>query len=330
MPAHRRKRGIKMGDITFWIAVSAAAVAALILAVSYICFVMTFKNSSRDRDNPHADVKLKAYAKFKPQTTALINEIAATDFEAVSTVSHDGLKLYGRYYHFVDGAPLEIQIHGYKGHAYRDFCGGARDAMARGHNLLLVDQRAHGKSEGSVISFGIKERYDCHAWINYAISRFGEGVKIFLLGMSMGAATVLMASELPLPGNVVGIMADCPYSSPGEIIRKVIKEDLRLPVSILYPFVRLGGRLYGGFDLEEAAAETAVRNSKIPTLILHGECDSFVPCSMSERIFANCTMPIRRRVTFPEADHGLSYLTDKDYYLSNVDEFMAAALSNGK
>ena len=315
--------------ILIFIAIVAGLCIAM-LTVSFICYIMTFRNSKKNRDNPHLEVKLKAYARFKSTTEALINEIVSVPFEPVEIKSHDGLTLYGRYYHFSKEAPVEIQIHGYKGHAYRDFCGGARDARARGHNLILVDQRAHGKSGGNAISFGINERFDCLGWINYAVSRFGDDVKIFLIGMSMGAATVLMASELPLPKNVVGIMADCPYSSPKDIIKKVIKEDMGLPVSILYPFVRLGGRIFGGFDIESATARDAVKSSKIPILILHGECDSFVPCEMSEQIFSGVDTKGSKRVTFPDADHGLSYLCHKEPYLCEVDGFMESALRLSK
>ena len=312
----------------YWIIPTAIAVlCGLTLLISYICFVMTFKHTSKDKDNPHAEVKLEAFKRFKSLTETLVNEISAVPFEPVTIKSHDGLNLFGRYYHFSDGAPLEIQMHGYKGHAYRDFCGGARDARARGHNLLLVDQRAHGKSEGVAISFGINERFDCQSWVSYSVERFGESVKIILLGMSMGAATVLMASGLPLPRNVVGIMADCPYSSPKAIIKKVIGEDMKLPVSILYPFVRLGGRIFGGFDIESASAEEAVRSSEIPMIILHGECDSFVPCDMSAKIFEGCKAHGSKRVTLPDADHGLSYFCHMDYYLSEVNGFMESVLS---
>ncbi len=309
------------------IPIIAASLAALLLLVSYICYKLTFGKQRRGCDDPHRKVTLAAYSNYKHITEPLINEISKTPCEYISISSYDGITLRGRYYHLTDGAPIEIQMHGYKSHPLRDFCGGARDARARGHNLILIDQRAHGRSDGSSISFGIKERFDCLSWISYAIDRFGEDCRILLLGMSMGAATVLMASGLPLPKNVVGVMADCPYSSPREIIRKVIREDMGLPVSILYPFVRLGGRIFGGFDIEAASPLEAVRNSELPTLIIHGSADSFVPEKMSELIFDSCGARLKRRLLIEGADHGLSYLCDKTSYLAAVDEFMSSVLS---
>ena len=138
--------------------------------------------------------------------------------EFVTIQSRDGLTLSGRYYHTADGAPLAIGFHGYKSCWLTDFCGGADIAFQMGQNVLLVDERAHGKSQGRTISFGIKERQDLLCWIDYALARFGSDVKILLYGVSMGGATVVMASELELPENVKGIVADCPYSAPLDVI----------------------------------------------------------------------------------------------------------------
>ncbi len=65
--------------------------------------------------------------------------------------------------------------------------------LREGHNVLMIEERAHLESEGHTITFGIKERYDALDWIRYALQRFGEDTRIILVGISMGAATVLMA-----------------------------------------------------------------------------------------------------------------------------------------
>ena len=93
----------------------------------------------------------------------------------------------------------------------------------------------------------------------------------------MGAATVLMAAGLDLPENVKGIIADCPYSSPGDIIRKVAR-DMHMPDRLAWPFVKIGGRVYGGFDVDEMAAGRARQHANVTILLLHGLMDSFVPC----------------------------------------------------
>ena len=194
------------------------------------------------------------------RTRQLIGDLDGIEFEPVEIRSDDGLRLFARYYHVADGAPLHIQFHGYRSHSLRDFCGGNPLARDCGHNTLLVDQRAHGNSEGHTISFGIKERVDCLRWVEYATRRFGKETPIFLTGVSMGAATVLMATELPLPPNVVGVIADCPYSSPRAIIRKVIG-DMGLPVWAAYPFVCIGARLFGKCERGQARQDADFAHS---------------------------------------------------------------------
>ncbi len=312
--------------IVFPILIAASVIIAALLICAFVCYRITFAKSKKTPNDPYASMRLAGFDEFNHVMKPLIDEISATPCEDIYIKSRDGITLYARYYHIADGAPVEIQMHGYRGHALRDFCGGARDARGRGHNLILVDQRAHGRSGGGSITFGIKERYDCLDFINYAIERFGKDTKIIILGMSMGAATVLMASGLDLPENVKAIMADCPYSSPRDIITSVIYK-MGLPGRLCFPLVRLGGIVFGGFDVCSAEAKEAVKRSKIPTIILHGEADSFVPCYMSREIYENCNMKNKKLVTFPGAEHGVSYLCDKERYLSEVESCMEEALS---
>ena len=136
----------------------------------------------------------------------------------------------------------------------------------------------------------------------------------------MGAATVLMASSLDLPPNVKAIIADCPYSSPKEIIQKV-SSDIRLPPSLSYPFIVMGALVYGRFKLWESSAVEAVRRTRIPILLIHGDDDRFVPCEMSQKIYASCRYAAEL-VIFPGAGHALSYFTDKGLYLKTVESFL--------
>ena len=296
----------------------ASALAALFLLSSYLAFRRVFLSKKEKHaslfhglDGEMTDLKIKR--------RELLLRMIEIPYEDVWINAHDGARLHGRYYHVKDGAPLAIQFHGYKSLSVRDFSGGAYECLQLSHNVLLIDQRAHGESDGAVISFGIKERYDAVAWSEYAVSRFGGDVKIVLYGVSMGAATVLMASELNLPKNVVGIVADCPYSSPRDIIKKVCR-DMKLPAHLVYPLVRAGAVIFGGFDPDRASPKSAVSNTDIPILLIHGEADGFVPCSMSDEIAeAGKTVSY---VKIKDATHALSMLYDRDGYMKAVTEFI--------
>ncbi len=305
----------------FWI-IFVLVLVTIILLISYATYRIGFYISSAEklRLNPFETKPEPLPSDKFSDISKFTNYILQLPYESVSITSRDGLHLEGKYYHVQHGAPLQIQMHGYRGSGARDFCGGTKLAINSGHNVLVIDERSHGKSDGHTITMGIKERYDCLDWITYANKRFGTDTKILLVGLSMGAATVLMASDLNLPSNVVGIMADCPYSSPKEIVKRVAK-GMHFPPNLAYPFLQLGALIFGGFHLEESDAVTAVKNAKVPILLIHGENDTFVPCEMSKKIYEACTSK-KMIATFPGAEHGMSYMSDIPRYRNVVGEFL--------
>ena len=299
------------------------AVAAILLMGGCYTYRIAFYSPKKGRDKISTFASHK-YDPYRKEINRLFCQLSDRPYEEVSIISFDGLTLFGRYYHVKDGAPLDIGFHGYRSSALTDFAGGSELSFSMGHNLLLIDERAHGRSEGRTITFGIQERWDADSWVRYAVERFGADTEIILYGISMGAATVLMAAGLDLPENVKGIIADCPYSSPKDIIRKVAK-DMHMPDRLSWPFVKIGGRVYGGFDVDETDAARAVKQAKVPILIIHGESDSFVPCEMSDIVSENPALITR--CTFPGADHGFSYLVDTPRYRKIVTEFMEKVLA---
>jgi len=284
---------------------------------------IAFYNPPADPDKA-PNIEGSIYEPYRDEISRLYQQIQSRDCEPVTIFSDDGLKLFGRYYHVRDGAPVDLCFHGYRSRPFTDFAGGSELSFEMEHNVLLVDQRAHGRSEGRSISFGIRERWDVLSWIDYVLKRFGNETQILLYGVSMGAATVLMASGLELPANVKGIVADCPYSVPMDIILHVGKSN-PLPQWLIRPFVILGAKIYGGFDIREADVIEAVKNTKVPILILHGAADDFVPAVMSEQAQLSNPSMIRRE-TFPGAGHALSYLSDTPRYWNIVHEFVGSVL----
>lgn len=306
-----------IGLITLFLLIS------LLFLGAYLAYRRVFFSPQEGRDKI-PDFHSSRYDENRENILAFCQKLIDRPCEYVTVESEDGLILSARYYHAADGAPLDIGFHGYKSSCLTDFSGGSILSFDNGHNLLLVDQRAHGKSQGKTIAFGIRERYDVLSWVYYTLNRFGPDTKITLYGISMGASTILMASSLELPANVKGIIADCPYSSPKDIICHVMQME-GMSSGLLWPFVWLGARSFGGFHICETSAANAVKQTKIPVLLLHGEADSFVPCEMSQRIqLANPQMV--KRHTFPDADHGLSFLVAGPRYRKIVEDFMAETL----
>ena len=297
------------------------ALIAIILLISYFCFRFAFLVTKKEIIDPD-DFPIPPgviYEPHRPQMTAWIKEVRALPHQVYSIQSHDGLNLVGKYYEYAPGAPLELMFHGYRGNAERDLCGGVQRAFALGHSALIVDQRASCRSQGNVISFGVNEHQDCLAWLDFAIRTFGPEVKIILTGISMGATTVLLAASRDLPENVIGVLADCGYTSAKQIMSEVIRQ-MHLPPKLCYPFVKLGAKLFGKFDLDAADVPKAITQCNVPVLFFHGEADDFVPCYMSKSNFDACPSK-KMLVTIPNAGHGLSYLIDPERYLQAMREF---------
>ena len=293
------------------------------LLIAYICFRMVFYEPRKQPLDPNElpVPEGEVYEPYYPLMKKWIREARSFSHENYYIRSHDGLTLHAKYFEYAPDAVVEIMFHGYRGSAERDLSGGIQRCFALGRNVLLVDQRTSCGSEGNVISFGINEHRDCLAWVDFAVKHFGPDVKIVLTGISMGASTVLMAAGKPLPENVVGVLADCGFSSPKAIIQKCAKEQ-HYPVNLIYPFIRLGAKVFGHFDLEEYSPLEAMKTCKVPVIFFHGEDDAYVPCYMSHEIYEVCTTP-KKLVTVPGAGHGLVYLVDNQKYFQSVVDFFS-------
>ena len=297
--------------------------AILLLGICLICFRMAFYVSKKDR-TPKEEYPIpegKIYEPYRDQMVAWMKEVRAMSCEEYTIRAFDGLTLRGKYYECVPGAPIELMFHGYRGSAERDLCGGIQRCFALNRNVLIVDQRCSGKSQGKVITFGVREHKDCLAWVDFAVKHFGPDVKLILTGISMGASTVLMAAGKPLPSNVVGVLADCGFSTGKDIICKVIRQ-MKLPPKLAYPFVKLAALLFGGFRLEEYSALEAMKTCKVPVIFFHGTNDDYVPWEMSQAMYDACPTQ-KKLVLVPGAGHGLGYLVAPEDYLQALREFNA-------
>ena len=196
-------------------------IVAVIVGVSYYCYRRLFYSPKRIplKDDEYELPDGKEYESVKDEIIAWVKWKRALEQEDIEIKSYDGLTLRGKYFEYEKGAPVEILFHGYRGNGERDVSGGIERCFKVGRNVIIIDHRASGASDGSVITFGIKEKRDCLKWIEYAVERFGKDTKIVIGGVSMGAATVMMAAAEELPENVVYAIADCGYTSPKENVQ---------------------------------------------------------------------------------------------------------------
>lgn len=306
-------------DVLEYILITLSVIAALFLLATYLVFRFCFYVKRKKNTDRIPLPKGKVYEPYHEAMTQWVLEARAMPCEKVSILSFDGLKLCGKYYEYAPGAPVELMFHGYRGSAERDLSGGVHRCFRLGHSALIVEQRTSNDSEGHVITFGIHEHRDCLDWIDFAVEHFGSDVKIILTGISMGASTVLMAAGNKLPDQVIGVLADCGFTTAKDIMFHVM-QAIGLPPKLCYPLVKLGARIFGHFDLEAYSALEAMDTCTVPVIFFHGEEDDFVPCEMSRVNFEACKTR-KQLVLVPGAGHGLSFPAAPEVYLAELEKF---------
>ena len=290
----------------------------------YWCYTRIFSSKRKNGFNAGKAVNSVKTDRIRDLHKKKIEEFNLLPYEDVEIKACDGTALRGRFFSVEGSSNIVIVFHGYRSRVDSDGCLVTKYCLEHGFNVLAVHQRGHGLSEGKVMSFGVKERFDCRSWAEYAAQRLGPETKILLMGVSMGASTVMSASELNIP-NVKGIFADCGFSSPREMFGVIIS-DMGFPIDFTYFFIRNSARLLAGFDPEESSALKALPNSDLPLTIIHGTEDKFVPCSMAEECFNAAKTNKKRLIIVPDATHAVSYFYDTEKYEAEL-QYMLTLVS---
>ena len=245
--------------------------------------------------------------------------------EDVFCVSEDGLQLHATYFPYGDRRKIVICFHGYTSQGMSDYVGLSDYYRRQGFSMLLVDERAHGDSEGEYIGFGCLDRIDALMWIDWVLQQCGEETQILLHGTSMGGATVLMSSGLALPEQVKGIISDCGFTSAKEVFTHVLHSMYHLPAFPMIQIASLVNKKKAGYGLDECNAAKEVQKAEVPILLIHGDADTFVPCSMCEKIYENCASD-KKMLIVKGAAHAESYYKDMEVYENALDDFIGGII----
>ena len=321
-----------MNLVWLWISLGAVGFLALAtLATAFICYRLMLYSKPRhlpgegEYEIPEGEI----YEAFREDMIAWTNMIRAYPYREYAIKSHDGLTLRAKFYEYEAGAPIELMFHGYRGYAERDLSGGVERCFRLGHSALLIDHRGAGLSDGSLITFGILERRDCLAWVDFAVKEFGADAKLILTGISMGAATVMMATGGPLQDNVKAAVADCGFTNLEHLLRysfnrmghKAISLPAPMPFKALFGLLRKTVLRRAGYDLKDVVPQEAVARSKTPTLFIHGGCDEVVPPEMMGKLYEAARCP-KRYLIVPAATHADSAGVDPKRYWEAVESFL--------
>ena len=239
--------------------------------------------------------------------------------------SDDNLKLHATWFPQGEQKKVVICFHGYTSRGMNDYTGLSSYYLKHGYSMLLVDERAHGESEGKYIGFGCLDRLDGLKWIDWVLKTCGEDVQIILHGTSMGGATVLMMSGLELPSQVKGIISDCAFTSAKEVFTHVLRTMIHLPAFPMMQIAEILNQKRAGYGLDECNSIREVQKAKVPISFIHGSADTFVPCSMCETIYENCASP-KKKLIVEGAAHAESYYKDTKAYENAMSEFLGGII----
>ena len=266
------------------------------------------------------EIKNTPYGKFYSYIVASNQWLLDHQAQDVYITSADGVRLHGLWVPVQNARGTVLFAHGYRSTMLVDF-GMAFELYHKiGMNLLIPEQRSHGKSQGRYITFGVKESNDMMRWIQYHNDEL-SCKPILLSGISMGASTMIYLADKELPSNVKGIVADCGFTSPREIIKSVFKSVIHLPAAPTLLFTDIMTRLFAGFSLSEKDSRKILKNNKLPIIMIHGMDDDFVPCRMTQEGFSACTGP-KQLLLVDGAEHGVSFLVDPERYIAIINEFL--------
>jgi hypothetical protein len=244
------------------------------------------------------------------------------DMEDWYITSADGLRLHAYYLPARDEADRYILLsHGYKGSGFGDFANIAKFLHEHNCNLLFIDQRGCGESEGEFITFGVREQDDIRRWSYLIAKRNPERLPIYLYGESMGATAVLMAAGGKMPAEVKGIIADCGFKSMKGQFKDMASKWFHLPrIELLLFRLSVWCRLSGDFSMKESDTTSAMEQNRLPVLFFHGSDDTYVYPKNSIDNYKICKAP-KQLVIITGARHLCSSYANPELYRKKLMNF---------
>lgn len=188
------------------------------------------------------------------------------------------------------------------------------------YNVVLIDNRATGQSEGKYTGYGYLERVDAQCWIDMTIAKLGTETEIVLFGTAMGAAIVAMTCGLPLPPNVRAAILDSSYTTAIDELRYQVNQAYHLPAFTVGLTSKLV-KLQAGYSLDQASPLAALKNTRLPLLFIHGADDETTPVKMADELYTHYH-GAKEFCVIPHAAHLQSYATDRKQYVTRIVGFL--------
>lgn len=316
----KKKRGLKLliGILSILVIIDIAA--------SFYFYNLAIERNTKDFLQGNDDLEVSAEAMKVFTEGDWRTWVDKQDFEQWKLNSYDDLELNAYFLPAKEPTTKTVILaHGYLGSGLDMGLYGQHYYENLGYNILMPDARGHGESEGDYIGFGWHDRLDYMKWIDLVIEKFGADSEIVLHGVSMGAATVLMASGEDLPDNVEAIVSDSAYTSVEDLLAYQMKRMYHLPKFPFLTTTSLVTDMKAGYDFEEASALKQVKQTDIPILYYHGNADTFVPTKMVHKLYENTDSPTEI-MTIDNAGHGEGFVVEKKAYVEKLNGFLGKYL----
>ena len=275
------------------------------------------KSAKKDKEKLMASGDLSETVALLMDSAKVLEE---TEHEQVEITAQDGTTLVGHWFCPENAKRIIVAMHGWRSTWSQDFGAIAPFWFDNDCAVLFAEQRGQGNSGGEYMGFGLLERYDCLDWIHWVNERTEAKLPIYLGGVSMGAATILMTAGFELPENVKGIVADCAFTSPHAIWKHVVENNFKLPFGLYSKAAKDICEKRIQMSSDSYSTTEALSNCIVPVLFIHGTDDNFVPIEMTYENYKACVSE-KRLFVVPGAKHGMSYLVDKDGYETAVKQF---------
>ena len=281
-----------------------------IAAAEMSAYSSIYENGKKDRIDLNRKIQ-------KEKTSSWLNSISKKE---INIQSNDKLQLFASEFKLSNESnKWVILIHGYTSEqsSIYDI---ARHYSDKGYNVLTPDLRAHGLSEGKYVGMGWLDRNDLLLWINYLLKNYRNS-EIILHGVSMGAATVMMASGENLPTNVKLIVEDCGYTSVWDIFSFELKLRFNLSTFPVLNAASFITSVRAGYNYKEASSIDQIKKSVTPILFIHGNADEFVPVNMAYKLYDNANIN-KELIIVDGAGHAESRLADEELYYGSIFSFI--------
>lgn len=241
----------------------------------------------------------------------------------VSFTSTEGLKMVG--HEFVQPADKAtnrwiIAVHGYKSTESYMQMRTRRFYEVMGYNVLTMSLRAHAPSDGKYFMMGYKEKDDLKEWTSFLLSRHPDALVVYY-GVSMGGATVIMASGSEPLECVVGVIEDCGYTNIWDVFTSELKKRFDLPPFPYMYIANLVSKMKVGLDLRKAESLSYAKKINIPALIIHTKYDDYVPSHMADEIYAAIPTSDKKEIMYEYGAHAEAEFAYSDEYYGEIKNF---------